>query len=510
MSKFEIGYDPSFLDSWGSINLDGYSVFDDKLYKRFQAILTTPSRVHMYQRFDGVIFCYQDELLEIQQVDNFKKEFFYTIPRSLSEKDIHEFVEKKVSEWNQTRLQLTLDRVMKNFKLLKSYARKNEDSFRDFELKNISKLKKIIDDKMLKTGVLPVLNRKLRYEVLSQKELIQIEDELLFIIFHSHEKYHVLRIQEDKKWLEKNAKFLVLLIDLISQEIAELEEDSLLINLLEAIPHPFVVVSKFKEMIFSNKKFLSLNLSLSQVLRSERTIQVNNNLYQVAHNQFEYDDEKYEIYIFVQQSFNSQDVNLYNDLGVICSSLAHELKNPLAGILAALNVLEITDDFADEAYDYIDKMKDSTLRAKRLVETFLGFSKFDMKGSENDSLCVFCESAYRQATQLIKERIIETGTEINFAYKSHNHFQHQFNESVFLMVFYLLFSENLTHYQHTKLVKKMDSTLSISCNEYQDYLKISVSPVIFDISNEKLVNHMLAMQGLKIDMRENSYFIESI
>ena len=203
-------------------------------------------------------------------------------------------------------------------------------------------------------------------------------------------------------------------------------------------------------------------------------------------------------------------MNLYNDLGVICSSLAHELKNPLAGILAALNVLEITDDFSDEAYDYIDKMKDSTLRAKKLVETFLGFSKFDMRGAENESVCVFCESAFKQATQLIKERMIETGAEINFSYESHKHFQYQFNESVFLMVFYLLFSENLTHYQHMKLVKKMDKTLSISSQEEHDYIKITISPVIFDISKEKLVNHMLAMQGLKIEMRDDSYFIKSI
>ena len=510
MSKFEIGYDPSFLESWGNINLEGYSVLDDKSHNRFQAVLTTPSKVHLYHRFDGVIFCYQDELLEIQQLDNFNKEFYYTIPRSLSEKDIREFVEKKVSEWNQVKFQESVDKISKNFKLLKSYARKNQDSFKEYELKNISKLKKVIEDKMLRTGVLPVLNRKLRYEVLSKNELVHINDELLFVIYDSNEKYHLLRIQEDEKWLEKNAKFLVLLIDLISQEITEMEEDSFQINLLEAIPHPFVVVSKLKEMVFSNKKFLSLNLSLSQVLKSEKTIQVNNNLYQIAHSQFDYEGESFETFVFIQQSFNSQDVNLYNDLGVICSSLAHELKNPLAGILAALNVLEITDDFSDEAYDYIDKMKDSTLRAKKLVETFLGFSKFDMRGAENESVCVFCESAFKQATQLIKERMIETGAEINFSYESHKHFQYQFNESVFLMVFYLLFSENLTHYQHMKLVKKMDKTLSISSQEEQDYIKITISPVIFDISKEKLVNHMLAMQGLKIEMRDDSYFIKSI
>lgn len=514
MNHFDVFYDESFLTSWGGeqtsldlVAISGLKNKVDQSIKNAKAVLTTTSHLKAYENFHGLIFCYQDELLDVSKLLQ-ESDKIFSIPSSLSDKEIENFVNQKIKNWIRDERERKLQIITKNYKLLKKLAKKESDPLKESEIKNIQKIEQTIKRKLLRAGTLPVLNRKLKYSILTETDFLARNNEAIdYVIFQDDSFYHLLTVYDDNKWLEKNSKFILILLDILIKEVCIEERDSFLIGVLENIPYPLVVISDDKEIYFSNKEFLSLNLSVSQVLKSSSTLRIDNYLYQVKNESFLHDGEKLNSYFFINQGLDTNDINLYNDLGIICSSLAHELKNPLAGVLAALNVLEITEALEDDAYDYLDKMKDTTLRAKKLVETFLGFSKFKIPDQDEKDVCMFSETAFHQASQLIKERVVETQANMQFAYSASNRFQYRFNESILLMTFYLIFNENLTHYQHNKLVKPVEGPLSISCSEEKNGLKLNISPFVYPIENHKLIKHLLSMQGLKLEVLKESYWI---
>ena len=59
------------------------------------------------------------------------------------------------------------------------------------------------------------------------------------------------------------------------------------------------------------------------------------------------------------------------ELGIISSSIAHELNNPLGGILAGLSVL-LLEDLEMENRLSLEEMKRGTERCRQLINIFLG------------------------------------------------------------------------------------------------------------------------------------------
>ena len=56
--------------------------------------------------------------------------------------------------------------------------------------------------------------------------------------------------------------------------------------------------------------------------------------------------------------------------------MAHELNNPLAGILVAIALLKQEDGWTEAQFKEIEEMESGARRCKSLVEVFLGVFKF--------------------------------------------------------------------------------------------------------------------------------------
>lgn len=63
------------------------------------------------------------------------------------------------------------------------------------------------------------------------------------------------------------------------------------------------------------------------------------------------------------------------ELGTIGSSIAHELNNPLAGMLSYLQLLLMDAEKGSEFFDDLKEMEAATLRCKDIVQNLLGFSR---------------------------------------------------------------------------------------------------------------------------------------
>ncbi len=64
-----------------------------------------------------------------------------------------------------------------------------------------------------------------------------------------------------------------------------------------------------------------------------------------------------------------------NDLGLISSSIAHELNNPLGGIISYLQMMQLDLEKADPIQTDLQEMLNASLRIKKIIEDLLIFSR---------------------------------------------------------------------------------------------------------------------------------------
>lgn len=191
------------------------------------------------------------------------------------------------------------------------------------------------------------------------------------------------------------------------------------------------------------------------------------------------------------------------ELGIISSSLAHELKNPIAGILAASSVLGYLDGINEENMGQIDEMRQSAKRCQNLIEIFLGFSKVETPHGHHTSM----ESALTQAFELLKFRMIETHVRLEWNVKKGAEFHWDVNPSVASMIFYLILSEIMTYGAHGQLVASLHSDFSIGMESHieEEHLTLKINPKIEGMSglkSHKLLGHLLEWEALQIVLEE--------
>lgn len=72
------------------------------------------------------------------------------------------------------------------------------------------------------------------------------------------------------------------------------------------------------------------------------------------------------------------------ELGTIASSIAHELNNPLGGMLSFLQLILMDIDKSHAAFDDVKEMEAATLRCKDIVQNLLGFARRQDLGSAEE------------------------------------------------------------------------------------------------------------------------------
>jgi two-component system NtrC family sensor kinase len=75
-----------------------------------------------------------------------------------------------------------------------------------------------------------------------------------------------------------------------------------------------------------------------------------------------------------------------SELGIIGSSIAHELNNPLSGVLSYIQILltEVPDD--SEFHHILEQMEEGAKRCRQIIQNLLSFTRFSKSEEETDFL----------------------------------------------------------------------------------------------------------------------------
>lgn len=289
-----------------------------------------------------------------------------------------------------------------------------------------------------------------------------------------------------------------------------LSEESLWENVFSAINFPMVLLSSHGDIIIHNNDFSKAKILPKDCLNfeNESALEVGGATWIVHRRDISLSDEVAHLFIFQTNesdiSFESSLVQDSSELGIVSGSIAHELNNPIGGILASLAVLELEDHWSNDSLSSLEEMKKGARRCKDLVEIFLGFSKSSLTSSKDTNLFFSLE----RALHLLRFRMIESGLRLEIEQKqTEQSFDKIVNSSIMAMFFYLLLNEVLTHFAHSGLVNSSEGSgrvLHVRFSESADSLSFMFSvdmSGLAKVTQSKLISHLLDLEGIDLEIR---------
>lgn|GEM_PF-6018656 len=238
-----------------------------------------------------------------------------------------------------------------------------------------------------------------------------------------------------------------------------------------------VVFNQNNELVIHNKAFRDLNILSQKVLslQDKEKIEVEGKSFEVSVTSLEARFKLFSFKLSKGSYHDSQD----EELGIITSSIAHEINNPIAGILSGVDALTMIDDnLCESSAEILQEIKKSALKSKNLVSTFLGFYKDKFSSLDTSS-----ESApIDQAFDLMRTRLIESELrlKLEFQGKSQKAMLHR-NNSLWTMLFYLTLTSVINVILRDRLIRR---------RQHQSLDLKVVSPnkgdIGFDLSDESL------------------------
>lgn len=264
---------------------------------------------------------------------------------------------------------------------------------------------------------------------------------------------------------------------------------------------PIVIFDESSEIMTHNRHFVDLNISSKQCLDFEHNEQITlgRSIFRVLKN---LDLKPYlqVIFVPVNEFLVQSDKPSFEELGIISSSIAHELNNPLAGISAALDVL-LLDEFSFETTEELREMKKVVHRCRNLVTTFLGFSQMKTASDKKVITNFSIESVFDQALELIRFRLIENNMTLKIDFKKRHQFQGSCDSSVLTMMIYLSLGEMMTKISHHNLVAgQQQKKIDLKIIEHKSHIEICFPDGVQleqSFYNSKLVSHLFDLLQLK-------------
>lgn len=286
-------------------------------------------------------------------------------------------------------------------------------------------------------------------------------------------------------------------------------------SVLDSIPFPVALLSQTAEVHQHNTLFSKLRFPPSDCLKLElrEKIMINDIPYNIYRKDVYHLDQKKILFVFFTESFFLKgDGNLTptgQELGIISSSIAHELNNPIAGIQAALTLLLLDEGLNQEATQTLQEMKNGALRCKQLIETFLGFSRANPRNLQTfESSLSPIEICYQQAQNLLRFRTVESGIRFNFESNKHADFRAEVNLSLLTMTFYLILGELMTLYSHQMLVanrNQIEKVIRGEIVESSQEIQIQLHELnISTLSLSKLIQNLLTIENLVLQVSDYS------
>jgi hypothetical protein len=286
-------------------------------------------------------------------------------------------------------------------------------------------------------------------------------------------------------------------------------------GMLDAIPFPVVLLTESGEVCQHNVLFSKLNFPPLSCLKLKlrEKILIHDIPYNIFRRSVNHMDEKKNLFVFFTESFFLKgDGNLTpsgQELGIISSSIAHELNNPIAGIQAALTLLMLDESLNEEAQLTLKEMKSGAGRCKQLVETFLGFSRANPGNISSQNLNMSpIGICYQQAQNLLRFRTVESGIRFSLDYSRHTSFSAQVNPSLLTMTFYLIMGELMTLYSHQLLVARsnqIEKVIKGEIVESSQEIQIQLHDLnISTLSLSKLIQNLLNIENFVLQVSDYS------
>lgn len=322
-------------------------------------------------------------------------------------------------------------------------------------------------------------------------------------ISHHNKEYsplHVMGLIMAIEQLEKNKKDS-------KDEFSYFEEAFL------SIPEPVVLLGGGGELLANNPNFTPLSLSSSKclALQDGDELVAANQGWIVRRIEIQEDEKKYLLFVFDKAKsdghYERASVSS-RELGIITGSMAHELSNPVAGILAALEVIELEEELIQETANLINEIKISALRCKRLIGIFLGLSKVDL----NSTQAITLDQIISEAIDLLRVRMIESSIMISMICNEEDKaFLLEGNDVIWPMIFYIIFSEVITGHARQMLIDRSDKhrlqsfKWEISLENQNLILSCQSFPTIEKaLKDSKLFNYLLGLVGRQLNFSPNS------
>ena len=315
--------------------------------------------------------------------------------------------------------------------LLSIYQSKN---FHEIETKTTRSLKPLIQLDWIRISLNMLNEFEQKFE--SQHSLYKIQLDLTKTSAHVYfaKKSGEVFSKEDKTFLQQLIEPLTIAVD----RLIKLEQTETLRfqweSTFDAITEPICLTDNNFEIIKTNKAFdkllkkhsrpLSSNV-LNRIFWSEDlpdtynleadkiyTFQMQDHeeiyIYELIEQKIELNinDTSQDSYIFLFRDVTLDkrlerqllETSKMKELGTIGSSMAHELNNPLGGIISFIQLIEMDLNPESPIKDDIIEMKSAALRCKELIDHLLGFSRrqdtsenedFDISTCLNTSIRLF-------------------------------------------------------------------------------------------------------------------------
>lgn len=348
--------------------------------------------------------------------------------------------------------------------------------------------------------------------ILHEDQLFEEECDENTLIFHlPYNDYFLLMKFKNHEW-QQEAVSLELIVTTLLRTI-QLQDQQLIKSdgeidfwkkIFSKIPYPMAVISGQGDLLIYNESFAKIGILPKECLRfrDQESLELHQQFYKVRRIEFPINLINASYFVFYtsenRTSNPKSSQGSVDELGIISSSIAHELNNPLAGILAALSLLSLEEWSEDNLVD-LDDMRNGAKRCKELVEIFLGFSKFSPAAGKAPSI----KASLDQAINLLRFRMIESNLRLDVKYTpTLETFSHEMNSSIMSMILYLILSELMTAFAHERLITQ--TNLSSMSGEVMEFSNQIVLKLDHDfeyeekIAQSKLIQHLLVFEKLEI------------
>lgn len=486
--------------------------------KAMAIIFTTYKKIKKYSHVKNkIVIC--DEL-DFQDISTVLKCDY------MSYEHLESIIEQILDAERKTALSNILKESEKNFDGIKTLNEsktdldkrniiKDVEAVLDLEI-SLLKVEKLNDWNLVFKNFVKKINWLTQLEVLHFEEVINSElifEENIFVFKLPFEDYFLFCKFKNHDLVSHSYQIEILINTLLkSMQLFDLnlirtdDEIDFWKRIFAKIPYPMAVITKLGDLLVYNELFAKIGILPKECLsyKEQETIEVDQQFYIVKKIEIELSGQIVFYFVFYTSDKNSlsgTDKNSnVDELGIVSSSIAHELNNPLAGILAALTLISLEDDWSDDSLSEIEDMKNGARRCKELVEIFLGFSRF----SPNQNYQTSVKDSVNQAINLLRFRMVESNLRIEMKYTATlESFSPNINSSILSMILYLIISDLLTSFAHHRLVS--NSTLSHLSGEILELSNQIIIRLDEDFEYEdklvqsKLIQHLLMFEKMDIN-----------